>query len=91
MYPILFNIGPVNFYSHGLLIALGALVGGGLIFYLAKRENLNRRHLIDLLLYSLVAGVLGARILYLILYYYQFANLKEMWFLEYFTSFSGNR
>lgn len=79
MYPILFHIGPVNFYSHGLMIALGALAGGGLFFYLAKREKLNRRFLIDWLLYSLVAGVLGARILYLILYYYQFANLKEMW------------
>ena len=79
MYPILFHIGKVNFYSHGLMIALGAIVGGGLIFYLAKRENLYRRNLIDLLLYSLVAGVLGSRILYLILYYYQFDNLKEMW------------
>lgn len=79
MYPIFFHIGMVNFYSHGLMIALGAIVGGGLIYFLAKRENFNRRFLIDLLLYSLVAGVLGARILYLILYYYQFANLKEMW------------
>lgn len=78
MYPIFFSLGRVNFYTHGLMIALGCLIGGYLIFYLAKQERLPRKFLFDLLVFSLFAGIIGARIAYVILYYYQFQNWHEM-------------
>lgn len=91
MYPILFSIGRVNFYTHGLMIALGAILGGALIFYLAKRENLSRRFLFDTLVYSLFVGIVGARLVYIIAYYYQFSNWKEMFLIWYggLVSFGG--
>lgn len=91
MYSILFSFGKINIYTHGLLIALGAIFGGAIIFYLAKRENLQRRYLFDLLVYSLFGGIIGARILYVILYYYQFDNWHEMFLVWHggLTSFGG--
>lgn len=83
MHPILFRIGQVNFYTHGLMIALGALVGGWVIYLLAKKEKLPTKSLIDLLIYSLFLGVIGARIAYLILYYYQFSNWHEIFYIWY--------
>lgn len=91
MYPIIWHLGKINIYTHGLMIAAGATIGGLLIYYLAKRENLNTRFLFDLLVYSLFAGIIGARIVYVIFYYYQFSNWKEMFFIWHggLVSFGG--
>lgn len=91
MYPILFSIGSVNFYTHGVAIALGAFLGGLVIFYLAKKFGLLRKNLFDLLVYSLFLGIIGARLAYLIFYYYQFPNWKEMLLIWYggLVSFGG--
>ncbi len=91
MYPILFSIGSVNFYTHGLMIALGALIGGTIVFYLAKKENLSRKFLFETLVYSLFLGIIGARIAYVIVYYYQFSNWYEMGLFWYggLVSFGG--
>lgn len=91
MYPILFHLGKVNFYTHGLMIALGAIVGGVIIFYLAKKEGLSRKFLFDTLIYSLFVGIIFARITYIIFYYYQFVNWKEMFLIWYggLVSFGG--
>ncbi len=81
MYPIIFSIGELNIYSHGLLIAIGAVLGGLIIFYLAKKRNLSRSFLFDVLVYSLFAGIIGGRILYVIFYYYQFPNWHDMFLI----------
>src|SRR3989344_3914018 len=91
MYPILFHLGSVNFYTHGLMIALGAVLGGAIIFYLAKKEDLSRKYLLDTLIYSLFVGIIVARIAYLIFYYYQFSSWKDMFLIWYggLVSFGG--
>jgi len=91
VYPILFSIGQVNFYTHGLMIAIGCLVGGLTIFGLARREKLPTKFLFDLIVFSLFAGLIGARIAYVVLYYYQFQNWHEMFFIWYggLVSFGG--
>lgn len=78
MYPILFSIGNLNFYTHGLMVAVGSLIGGGLIYYLARKKNFNTKFLLDLLILSLFVGIIGARITYIIAYYHQFINWTEM-------------
>lgn len=83
MYPIIFSIGGLNIYTHGLMMALGAIFGGFIIWYLAKKERLATKFLFDVLIYSLLAGIIGSRIVYVILYYYQFSNWHEMFFLWY--------
>ncbi|KKQ17524.1 MAG: Prolipoprotein diacylglyceryl transferase [Berkelbacteria bacterium GW2011_GWA1_36_9] len=91
MYPILFSLGQVNFYTHGLLIAIGCLIGGYFIYALARKEQLPTNFLFDLLVLSLLLGIVGARLAYVIAYYYQFGNWHEMFFLWYggLVSFGG--
>lgn len=83
MYPILFTVGKVNVYTHGLMIVLGALIGGYLLYYLAKIRQLDTQFLFDLIIYSMLGGIIGARLLYVIIYYYQFASPLEMLYIWY--------
>jgi len=91
MYPVLLSIGRVNIYTHGLMIALGAAIGGAVVYYLAKRRNLNTSTLFDTIVYSLLGGLVGARILYIILYPHQFNGILDMLAIWYggLVSFGG--
>ncbi len=83
MYPIILSFGRFNIYTHGLMIAIGAVCGGMIIYWLAKRKGEDTSFLFDVLIYSLLAGLIGARILYVIIYYNQFANWKEIFQIWY--------
>lgn len=67
MYPILFRIGPVTIYSYGLMLALAFV----LATLLAKKEAIKNGFapdlIVDLAGYILVAGIVGARLLYVVL------------------------
>ena len=82
-YPILFHIGKINFYTHGLMMVLGAALGGVILYNLAKRDNKRTDFIFDLVIYVILGGLVGARILYLILYYNQFAGFREMLMIWY--------
>ena len=83
MYPILFSLGRLNVYSHGLMMAIGAVAGGLVIFYLAKRKGLKTNFILDLCVFTLLAGIIGSRILYVILYFDQFQRFREVFFIWY--------
>lgn len=83
MYPILFSFGRLNVYSHGLMMAIGAIAGGLIIFYLAKRKNLATNFVLDLCVFALLFGIIGSRILYVILYFDQFQRFREVFFIWY--------
>lgn len=95
MYPIIFSVGQLNVYTHGVMIALGALVGGLAIYLIGRRNDYNNEYhieyLFDLIVFSLLGGIIGARILYVIIYFNQFYNYKEMFFIWYggLVSFGG--
>jgi len=91
MYPILLSIGRVNVYTHGFMIALGAVLGGLVIYFLAKKDNLNIAILFDLIAYSLLGGLVGARLLYIVLYPSQFNGFWDMLAIWYggLVSFGG--
>lgn len=77
MYPALFSFWKITIYSHGIMVALGLLFGGWLIYYLAKEEDLSTNHLLDLLLYAVVAGLIGARLNYVLAYHDYFNSFWE--------------
>ncbi|MFH1784432.1 MAG: prolipoprotein diacylglyceryl transferase [bacterium] len=62
MYPILFEMGPIVIRSYGALVALGFLAGIVLAVKRAKKKGINEDVVLDLSLYALIAGILGARI-----------------------------
>ena len=78
MYPILFRIGKINFYSHGFMIAVGFLVATTVLFWLAKREKLSQDKLFDTIIYVFLIGLISSRITYFIIYYNQFNSWLDI-------------
>ncbi|MFH1996157.1 MAG: prolipoprotein diacylglyceryl transferase [Candidatus Omnitrophota bacterium] len=81
MYPILAKFGPVTVYSYGFMVA----VGFGLAVYLASRRSssfgIPRNDVIDLSVCVLLAGLIGARLTYVLtnLDYYRTNAAEIVW------------
>lgn len=69
MHPILFTIGPITISSYGVMAALGLLAGLVIIKYNRKFANLSDDDASSLILLSIVSGVLGARIFYVVQFF----------------------
>ena len=68
MHPILFKLGPLTFYSYGLMLAIAYLVSSSLTARDAKRSNakIHPDQLSNLFFFTLVAGIVGARVFYIV-------------------------
>jgi len=66
MDPIFIQIGPLAIRWYGLLIAAGVLGGTFWALRLAKRRNLDSDRLLDAALWLVIAGVVGARLVYVL-------------------------
>ena len=62
MIPVLFKIGPLTIHTYGFLLAIGVLSAMMLGLKLGKEINLNTRELSDLIFYSILIGLLGAKV-----------------------------
>lgn len=78
MNPVLFKIGNVTFYTHGFFMVIALLAAGWLIHYLAKRKNRNTEAVFDLVVFSLLFGIIAARITYFLAYQDQFSSWVEI-------------
>lgn len=76
----MFSIGPLTFYFFGFMIAIGSLVGLYIFTREAKRQGLDHKVLMDVAIYSLIGGIVGARIIYILVYNpsYYFSNPIEI-------------
>ncbi len=83
MHRILFYIGPWPVYSYGAMISLGIIAGTALAWYLARRDGGKYTdNVLDLVLYVVIAGIIGARALYVIFEWnFYGSNLKEIFAL----------
>ena len=72
----MFSIGPLTIYFFGFMIAIGATVGFIIFSREAKKQGLDHKLLMDGAMYSLIGGIIGARIIYILIYNpaYYFAN-----------------
>jgi len=75
MYPVIFAIGPLTIYSYGLLLAIGFLTA----IWLAMRNvrgkaGFDEDKIVDLALVMLVAGIIGARLTYVLLNINEYIN-----------------
>jgi phosphatidylglycerol:prolipoprotein diacylglycerol transferase len=66
VHPELFHLGPLHIRSYGAMLAIAFLVGTALALQEARRLKLDEDKLVTVILSSLVAGVLGARMLYVL-------------------------
>ena len=82
MYPILFKIGPITIRSYGVLVALAFFVGFYLLYKEAKRRNFYADKILDLELLILLSGIIGARILHVLVNFdFYKSNLLEIFFI----------
>lgn len=84
MHPILFKIGDFAIYTYGLTMALAFVIAFGWVFQEARRLGENLDDYYNLCLITLVGGVIGARILYIVTTWKEFSghlvrmlNLRE--------------
>ena len=67
MFPILLKIGPFNVYSYGAMVALGFSIAALLAYRRAPKFGIGRDAIVDCVILLLLSGIVGARILYLLL------------------------
>lgn len=86
MFPILFRvplpgIGPVTIHSYGVLLVVAFLVAIAMARKLARRENVDPDQIVDLGVYVILGGLVGAKLLLLFVdrefYARQFGNILE--------------
>lgn len=63
MHPVLFRIGSFEIGTYGLLLAVGFFLALGLAGRLARKDNLSMEGITDLAVTVLIAGVVGAKVL----------------------------
>lgn len=63
---IFFNLGKINIYSWGVLVAFAFLITYILCSYKAKKEKLDEKIITNLFLIGIIFGFIGSRILYAI-------------------------
>jgi phosphatidylglycerol:prolipoprotein diacylglycerol transferase len=66
MDPIMIQIGPLALRWYGFLIALGVLIGTVWATRLADRRGLSSEKLLDMAVWLVIAGIIGARLFYVL-------------------------
>ncbi|UCH96580.1 MAG: prolipoprotein diacylglyceryl transferase [Candidatus Aminicenantes bacterium] len=84
MHPILVKIGPITIHTYGFMLAVGVLCAIGLSTWLAKREHLDTKRIVDFIFYTLLIGLVGAKLFLLVTdfsyYTRSFSNFKSLIF-----------
>ncbi|WP_456455869.1 prolipoprotein diacylglyceryl transferase [Thermovibrio sp.] len=66
MHPILFKLGPITIYTYGVMVALGIFFGSLILVKLAEKEGIKKEDITDTAFWSVVAGLIGARLFFFI-------------------------
>ena len=71
---IAFNIGPINIYWYSICILVGIATALFLIFREAKKQKIDEEFLINLAFRTIILGVIGARLYYVIFNFPYYIN-----------------
>ncbi|MBS4015838.1 MAG: prolipoprotein diacylglyceryl transferase [Candidatus Latescibacteria bacterium] len=74
MHPTLIKIGSLQIYSYGLFLFLSFLIGTKLVEVRAKKFGVSSESITNLALIVLISVIVGARLLYVIFHWSEFAN-----------------
>lgn len=72
MNPILIQLGPLIIYKYGFLLTLAVLAGAYWVWKEAKKEGFDEEKILDLILTTLVGGIIGGRIFYVLFHFHLF-------------------
>ena len=86
MYPELFSIGSLTVHSYGLMMALAILVATLALYREAPREGINPDHILEAVIVAAFFGLIGSRILYIILHWSYYSSQP---FVKILTEFEG--
>jgi len=67
MSPVLFKLGNFTIYTYGVFLAIGVICSIYLLLQESKRQGCDQNIVFDLAFVVLVSGIIGARLLYIIL------------------------
>ncbi|MBE9503647.1 MAG: prolipoprotein diacylglyceryl transferase [Proteobacteria bacterium] len=67
MYPIIFEIGSFSLRGYGLMVAVGFIVGIWFAAKEAERVGVEKGKVIDLAFYTVLAAIIGSRVLHVII------------------------
>ncbi len=82
MFPELLRIGPISIKAYGFFVAVGFLAGMNYAKTIARHQSINPEIVLDLSLYIVVFGLIGARIFYVLLNWeFYRKNLIEIFFI----------
>jgi len=74
MHPILFNAGPITIYSYGVLLASAYLLGLWMAVRRANAAGINGNRIMDLLIWVIIAALVGAKALLFVVDFKHFTN-----------------
>lgn len=77
MHPILFNAGPITIYSYGVLLAAAYLTGLWLAVRRARAAGIDGNRIMDLLIWVIIAALVGAKLLLFIVDFEHFTSSWE--------------
>lgn len=63
---ILIQIGNIRIYWYSIMILLGVILGSIMIIKEAKKFNISKEKITDMLFYTMIFGIIGARLYYVI-------------------------
>jgi phosphatidylglycerol:prolipoprotein diacylglycerol transferase len=66
MFPTIIKIGPFSLRSYGLMVALGLFIALQYLVSAAKKKGISQEKVMDIVLYAIVAGLIGARAAYVL-------------------------
>ena len=76
--PILFQISSFKVYTHGFFLMIGVILASIVLYLLANKFKYNKSIIFDLIIYTLLFGIIGARVTYFILYRSQFESISDL-------------
>lgn len=67
VYPIIFNVGPLQITGYGIMMMIGFLMGGWLIGLELKRRGLREDYAGEVVVAAVTGGIVGAKLWYVVL------------------------
>ncbi len=84
MFPEIFKIGDLVISTYGVLVAVGMIVSFYVALHFGKKEGFEEKQIENLFIFTVISGIIGARIAYIIEHPDQFKTL-----VDYFAVWKG--